>query len=329
MGMNANNPLPRAVHASTDPKLFEFAELVGTTGPVGVEGGRSRWSTGGEPKPNTRLVRAPTGIVEYKADEMTVRVRTGTTVAELHTVLGQNGQQTALPQRQPQSTVGGAIAVGENDLDMLAKGALRTCVLQVRYVSADGKIITGGGPTVKNVSGFDIPRLMVGSLGTLGLLGEVVLRTNPTPEVDVWLEGELIDPFPLRYQLASAACILWNGEQVWVHLTGHRGVVESDRAILRSLASFNQIDAPPALPPHRWSMPPKNLQSLAGAAKASRGGTVPTGDFMASVGTGLVWANQQAPRRPLDPTVLEINQKLKANFDPTGRLNPGRNPSTR
>jgi len=315
-----------SVHASSDPLLAEFAQTVGHTDPVAVEGGRTRWATGGDPRTSTRLVRAPSGIVEYKADEMTVRVRAGTTVSEMHAMLAQHGQRTALPQRSETATVGGAIAVGENDVAMMSKGALRSCVLQVRYVSADTKIVTGGGPTVKNVSGFDLPRLMVGSLGTLGLLAEMVLRTNPMPEVGLWLESNEVDPFRARDLLTSASTILWNGTQTWIHLEGHGPVVESDQCALSAIGTFNPTDTQPELPPNRWSMPPKNLQSLAGAAAATRGTTIPTGRFVAAVGTGLVWADQPAPRRRPDPTVLKINQQLKTNFDPTGRLNPGRDP---
>ena len=97
---------------------------------------------------------------------MTVRVRTGTTVEELHTELAARGQRTPLVERG--GTVGGALAVGENDIFVLGRGTLRASVLQVRYVSAEGRIVNGGGPTVKNVTGFDLPRLMVGALGTFG-----------------------------------------------------------------------------------------------------------------------------------------------------------------
>src|SRR4051812_14537728 len=162
-----------------DEVLQEFAAQVGESGPVAIEGSRTRWSVGGELASGTRLLRAPAGILEHIPDEMTVRVRVGTTVAELHRVLAEAGQHTALPDRG--GTVGGALAVGENDVRVLGRGWIRQSLLQVRYVSAEGRVVKGGGPTVKNVSGFDLPRLMVGSLGTLGLLAEVILRTNPIP----------------------------------------------------------------------------------------------------------------------------------------------------
>ena len=74
-----------------------------------------------------------------------------------------------------------SLAVGHSGIRRLGWGPVRDTVLEVRYVSADGRLIKGGGPTVKNVSGYDLPRLFVGSLGTLGIIAEVVLRTRPVP----------------------------------------------------------------------------------------------------------------------------------------------------
>ncbi|HLH45815.1 MAG TPA: FAD-binding protein, partial [Acidimicrobiales bacterium] len=79
-----------------DDELLDFAADVGTEGAVAVEGGRTRWSAGGPLEDGARLVRAPDGVVEYHPEEMTVRVRAGTTVADLHAALAEAGQGTAL-----------------------------------------------------------------------------------------------------------------------------------------------------------------------------------------------------------------------------------------
>ena len=162
--------------ATSDPVLFDFAALVGDADPISVRGNGTRWHVGGALADAARVVEAPAGIVDYQPSEMIVVVRAGTPVAALHAALAAAGQTSALPDRG--GTVGGAIAVGENRLDRLGRGSVRDAVLQVRYVSAEGELVTGGGPVVKNVSGFNLPKLMVGSLGTLGLLAEVVLRTT-------------------------------------------------------------------------------------------------------------------------------------------------------
>ena len=76
----------------------------------------------------------------------------------------------------------------------LGHGPIRDAVLQVRYVSAAGEVVKAGGPTVKNVSGFDLCRLLVGSRGTLGFLGDVILRTRPRARCEQLVRAATIDP---------------------------------------------------------------------------------------------------------------------------------------
>lgn len=318
---------PVATLATDDPVLLAFAEEVGTEGPVAVEGNRTRWSLGGDLDEGTRLVRAPSGIVDHIPDEMTVTVRAGTPVAELHAALAERGQRTALPDRG--GTVGGALAVGENDPRALGRGLARTALLQIRYVSAEGRIVSGGGPTVKNVSGFDLPRLMVGSLGTLGLLAEAILRTNPIPPVSRWLRADDADPLAVHDRLLSPSAILWDGTSTWVELEGHEPDVDAQQAVLADLGSFAEIEPDPAtglpvtLPGERWSLPPAALATLPSRSEAE------LGSFVATIGLGVVFAERPQPARPLPPPVAEVSRRMKQNFDPTGRLNPGRNPADR
>ncbi len=304
--------------AVTDPVLTAFADEIGAEGPVAVEGGRTRGALGGRPPTEVRLVRAPQGIVEHRPEEMTVRVRAGTGVAELHTALAATGQRTGLPERG--GTVGGAVAVGENSLHVLGRGSVRNAVLQVRYVAADGRLVTGGGPTVKNVSGFNIPKLMVGSLGTLGSIVELILRTNPIPEVTRWLVAEGADPFAAHAAVLRPSAVLWDGTRTWVELEGHEAEVDHQQAALSEVGRFEATAAPPELPPHRWSLSPAEIRTLDPSG---------TGSFVASVGVGLVHASQPQPPRSNDPGAAEIARRMKALFDPTGRCNPGRQPEAR
>lgn len=309
--------------ATDDPRLVEFAEQVGVDGPVAIEGARTRWSVGGRARDDTRLMPAPSGIVSQQPDEMIVRVGAGTSVAELHAALAEANQRTALPDRG--GTVGGALAVGENDLLARAVGRVRHGLLQVDYVAADGRLITGGGPTVKNVSGFDLPRLMVGSLGTLGLMAEVILRTNPIPPTGVWLRADDVDPFAVDGALFEPAAVLWDRrddrtDRTWVRLEGHATDVAAQRDTLAGLARFEETAAPEDLPEHRWSVKPSDVASL---TPASMGG------FVASIGVGTVMAARPQPPREADATSRAIAARLKAQFDPEGRLNPGRDPSIR
>lgn len=298
-----------------DAVMSEFAHVVGSDDPVAAVGNRTRWSVGGEVGEGTRLVPAPRGVVEYAPAEMTVRVRAGTSVTELDAVLADQGQRCALPDRG--GSVGGAIAVGENHLCTLGRGRLRDSVLEVRYVSAEGKLITGGGPTVKNVTGFDLPRLLVGSLGTLGLIGEVILRTNPIPAESRWLVSDDADPSQVLERLLAPSAVLWDGARTWVLLEGHGPDVDAEASSLVVAGTFTPTEGPPPLPPHRWSLPPAELFGLDAAER---------GPFVAGLGFGLAFCETAQPPRPLDPGVVAVAERIKHQFDPTGRLAPGRIP---
>jgi len=302
----------------TDRVLLDFANEVGDSGPVAIQGNRTRWELGGPASAGTRLVSAPTGIVDYVPDEMTVTVRCGTTVAELHHALAEKGQRTGLPERD--GTVGGALAAGENSLHMLGRGRVREAALQLRYVSDDGKVVTGGGPTVKNVTGFDLPRLMVGSLGTLGLLCEAILRTNPIPACTRWLRSETIDPFAVHGTVLRPSALLWNGSSTWIELEGHPAAVDAEQARLAAIADVEQVDGPPVFPEHRWSVPPATLRSTEQFGD---------GPWLASIGVGTAWASNAQPVTPVDRGVAALAARVKEQFDHRGRLNPGRTPGVR
>lgn len=300
---------------STDPVLREFAELVGETDAVAVAGGRTRWSAGGDLDSSARVIQAPTGIVDYVPEEMIVRVRAGMSVADLHAELAAKGQRTGLPERG--GTVGGALVVGENDLTVLGRGTVRSALLQVRYVSAEGRIVNGGGPTVKNVTGFDLPRLIVGSLGTLGFVAEVILRTNPIPAVSQWYLASDADPFASYRSVMAPSAVVYDGTNTLVLLEGHAVDVAQQAGQLAATGSYAETGAPPSPTGHRWSLAPSELTRIEAHA---------TGAFNALVGVGTVWAAKPQPARTLSPELQVVHDRMKMQFDPTGRLNPGRNP---
>jgi glycolate dehydrogenase FAD-binding subunit len=232
-----------------------------------------------------------------------VSVGAGTPVDELDAALEVHGQRVALP---PGGTVGGALAVGRSGIRRLGDGPTRDAVLQVRYVSAAGEVVKGGGPTVKNVSGFDLPRLLVGSRGTLGFLGDVILRTWPRSRCERWYAGT-VDPDQVVAKLYRPVSVLWDGTTTWVLLEGDERDVESQAGLLDLAA----VDGPPPLPTGgRWSVPPDQVRSL-------------TGTFVAEIGVGVVHHAEPAPARDVDPAILDLHLRLKERFDPIGRLNPG------
>lgn len=292
-------------------ELEAFADEVGASGPVTAVGGRTQWEVGGLPTPESREVRAPAGIVSFDPAEMTVRVRAGTPVSELAAELATAGQRVLLPEPGAGATVGGVLSVGVSDVRRLRYGPLRDVLLEARFVSSSGSIVKAGGPTVKNVTGFDLCRVLVGSLGTLGLLAEVVLRTRPVSPASCWLRAAA-EPEAAMEVLWRPAAVLADGASTWVLLEGHAVDVAAERDALARLG-FEEVDGPPELPPHRWSVPPAEWRRH-----------VSPGRVIAEVGVGTLHADHPQPSRALDRRVIELHRQLKTRFDPAGRLNPGR-----
>ncbi len=285
-----------------DLTIDEFAAAVGADEPVTITG----LGTRGGPVAGVRTVNAPCGIEWVEPAEMTIACGAGTPVDDIDEALGAHGQRVAIP---PGGTVGGALAVGRSGLRRLGYGPCRDTVLQMRYVSAAGKVVKAGGPTVKNVSGFDMCRLLVGSRGTLGFIGDLILRTRPIARFERWYAGDG-DPWAIRERLYRPVSVLWDGARVWALLEGERSDVEGQAAS----AGLAEAAGPPPLPDGgRWSLPAAELAALRAE---------PAGSFLAEIGVGIVHHHRPAPTRPADPAVVELHRRIKHQFDPAGRLNP-------
>lgn len=285
-----------------DEGVAAFASAVGTADPVTITG----LGTRGGPIEGCRTVTAPSGIEWIQPAEMTIRCGAGTPVVEVDAALAEHGQCVAIDGF---GTIGGALAVGHSGVRRLAWGPVRDTVLQVRYVSAAGEVVKVGGPTVKNVSGFDLCRLLVGSHGTLGFLADVILRTRPRPTHEQWYTSAR-DPWALLGELYRPSSVLWDGVTSWVLLDGHPDDVDAQA----TASEMIPVEAPPDLPPHRWSLPASALTTLRDE---------PTGTFVAEIGVGVVHHSRPAPASVPDPDVIALHRRIRHEFDPAARLNPG------
>jgi glycolate oxidase FAD binding subunit len=321
------------------------SEIHGAPSVVAV-GSRTHWEVGDPPSDEAVEVRAPGGVVAYDPADLTVTVAAGTPVRELASVLADASQECALDPRTDDATVGGVLATGLSGHRRLRYGPVRDRVLEVRFLTADGREVKGGGPTVKNVSGFDLPRLLVGSFGTVGVLVQVILRCQPRPDASEWSVTER-DPFAVRRATYRPSCLAWDGERTHLLVEG----VAADVANERRAAGAEAVGVPPRFPegPHRGriSVRPAALRALAPALDAARV------RWLAEVGVGTVhvaadreeelgaardaahqhggWLLREAGAPGLDGFGGRLsNRALMARiadaFDPDGKLSRGRLP---
>ena len=251
--------------------IDELAEAVRAADAVVAVGGRTQWEVG---QPAAR--RRGRGRTRPRASSRTSPPISPSPSAPApprpswRTVLGEHAQECALDPRSDRATVGGMLATGLSGYRRLRHGPLRDRVLEVRFVNADGDVVKGGGPTVKNVSGFDIPRLVVGSFGTIGVLTQVTLRCQPVDRVSEW-SSTTEDPLAVLRRGYRPSCVLWDGRETRV-LRGRR------RRRRRSRARRDGHDrrrAPrPSSPtaPHRGriSVRPSALAALGARARPRR-----------------------------------------------------------
>jgi len=133
-------------------------------------------------------------VIDYRPTDMTVRVQAGLSVATLQAALGESGQWLPLDPPLPErATVGGMIAANLTGPCRFSQGTVRDFLIGIRVVRADGTLIKGGGQVVKNVAGYDVPKLYCGSLGTLGVIVEATFQVRPRPQSQALLAVEFAD----------------------------------------------------------------------------------------------------------------------------------------
>lgn len=325
--------------------------------PLCIRGGGSKAFYGREPVGEPLDVSAHQGVVSYDPTELVIRVRAGTPLAEVESLLADNEQMLSFeaPFFGGKPTIGGAVASGLGGPRRPWGGAPRDVLLGVTLLNGSGQQLSFGGQVMKNVAGYDTARLMAGALGTLGVLLDVSLKVLPKPAVEVTRVLELsdTDPSGMMRRLAqqpvplSGACVLdgrlylrlsgnasgvsaWldeiGGEDfsnaLWTELRDHKLPFFADERTLWRLS------LPPATP--RLACEDNSLIDWAGAqrwvysdqpAQAIR--------EQVAVHEGHAMQFRGGERQgeifhPLDAVKLRLHQGLKQVFDPEGILNPGR-----
>ncbi|MES2743551.1 MAG: glycolate oxidase subunit GlcE [Pseudomonadota bacterium] len=208
--------------------------------PLRLRGGGSKDWYGQAPDGQVLDTRPYAGIVDYEPTELVITARCGTALAEIEAALAQREQMLAFepPHFGRGATVGGMLACALSGPRRASAGAVRDFVLGAGLMDGHGQVLRFGGQVMKNVAGYDVSRLLAGSLGTLGLILEVSLKVLPLPPREISLRFALDEIAALRLlnQWAgqplpvSASC--WHDGQLTVRLSGARAAVEAARRAL-------------------------------------------------------------------------------------------------
>lgn len=328
--------------------------------PLEIRGGMTK-AFYGRPVSGDPLDMTPhRGIIDYEPTELVLTARAGTPLSEIQQHLDAQGQMLPFepPAFGPEATLGGTVASGLSGPRRPYAGAVRDAVLGVRMINGLGEVLRFGGQVMKNVAGYDVSRVMTGSLGTLGVLLEVSVKVLPRPAYSVTVAqpasaaralASLLSwgsrPLPL-----SAACHV--DDTLYVRLCGARqGVEQAARVIggdvmegaegfwegIReqthpffqgSGAPLWRLSLPPGVPADL--VPEPCLLDWGGALRWFRSETPADAIRQTAQGYGghatlfRGHGGRIEPFHPLAPPLLQLHRQLKGAFDPCRILNPGR-----
>ncbi len=206
--------------------------------PLCIRGGGSKDFYGNAPQGDlldTLDTRAHAGILAYEPTELFIAARCGTPLAEIEAALAAQGQY--LPFESPRfsaaSTIGGVVAAGLSGPRRASAGSLRDYVLGVTLLDGQARELAFGGQVMKNVAGYDVSRLIAGSLGTLGLILDATLKVLPRPAAEATLRFGMTAAEALRRlnewggQPLPIVASCWEDGVLMLRLAGARAAVEA------------------------------------------------------------------------------------------------------
>jgi FAD/FMN-containing dehydrogenase len=220
-----------------DPVLKRLVDQVNGArvrqAPLDIRGGGTKLFYGEAAVGEPLDLNALSGITSYEPTELVVTARAGTRLSELEAALDEHGQCLPFepPRFAPGGTVGGMVAAGLSGPARASVGSVRDHVLGVTLLNGRGEVLTFGGQVTKNVAGYDVSRLMVGSLGILGVVCEVSLKVLPVRAAAATLRFDWDEARALKHfchwsaQPLPISATAWHAGRVHVRLAGAKAAV--------------------------------------------------------------------------------------------------------
>lgn len=357
--------------SSAEHQLQQFAEQIREASakktPLCLQGGGSKQWYGRPPSGQLLDTRAYTGIVAYEPTELVITARCGTPLSEIEAALAEQNQILAfepphflgLSATPTTATVGGMIAAGLSGPRRASAGAVRDFVLGAVLMDGKADVMHFGGQVMKNVAGYDVSRLLVGSLGTLGLILEVSLKVLPKPFAETTLAFAFSEADAIRHlnqwggQSLPISASAWHVGRLLLRLSGAEAAVRAAKQklggeeILQAEALWASIREQSHTfftpdPEHAlWRLSvPSTTPALAlnGKTMIEWGGAqrwLLTDEdpqkiraVVAQAGGHVTLFRGGDPAQgvftPLAAPIAQIHRRLKDSFDPAGIFNPGR-----
>ncbi len=327
--------------------------------PLQIEGGKSKLFYGREPQGSILSLADHCGIVNYHPSELVITARTGTALSIIEQTLAEQGQMLAFesPYFSSTATLGGTIASGFSGARRPFTGSVRDFVLGCKLINGKAQVLSFGGEVMKNVAGYDVSRLMVGAMGTLGVLLEVSLKVLPRPadECTQVFQLEFGDALLKMIELSKKCLPLsglsFDGKMLYVRLSGSEKAVKAaclkvggdilassedfwQESIEQKLDFFNnaeelwRLSVPPATP--EIALPGKWFYEWGGAQRWLISNESKQTVFAAAEKLGghacLFRAKNRSAEifQPLPEPLKKLNRNIKTAFDPHNIFNPYR-----
>jgi glycolate dehydrogenase FAD-binding subunit len=299
------------------------------------------------------------GIISYEPTELVMTARCGTPLTQIEALLAEHRQMLPFdpPHFSDRATLGGAVACGLSGPRRPFSGAVRDCVLGCTLINGQADILSFGGEVMKNVAGYDIARLMVGAMGTLGLLLSASFKVLPRPaeEITLSLKMDPIEAIETMNQWAGQPLPLsglcFDGSRVYARLCGAAESValaqrrlggerltqgerfwyalrEQEHSFFQGKQDLWRLSIAPGTP--MMDLPGEWLLDWGGAQRWLKTEAPAAEIFGAAEWAGghatLFRSDDRSGERfqPLPATLMKYHQQLKQAFDPNGLFNPKR-----